>query len=136
MHVSVAAEIDLSLPLQTHKQIVEIRRIYQELKEVGDKHALRVRFSWCIFGLLCVWLALVVVCVFMAGFKTRGFVLSEKVLITFITSTTIDVIGVFGIAAKWIYPKPVQVDLPAESDTHNASSNDEESIDENADEES
>ena len=79
----------------------------QDYQEGKDKHGLRVSFSWWIFGLVVVWLALVASSVFLSGWKIGGFVLSDKVLITFITSTTVDVLGLFVLVAKWMYPHDV-----------------------------
>jgi len=103
-------DIDMGLPLETHQQQVEIRRIYHELKVIKDQHGLRVTFSWWIFGLVCIWLICVAVCVFLCGFKYHGFALTDKVLITFITSTTINVIGLFAVVAKWMFHPVKQVD--------------------------
>ena len=52
----------------------------------------------------CAWLVCVSVAVFFTGFSYKDFSLSGKVLIAFITSTTINVVGLFVVVAKWMFP--------------------------------
>jgi hypothetical protein len=96
--------VDLGLSLEAHKNQVEIGQLHQDLRETIEKHGLRVSFSRWIFGLVCSWLVCVAVCVFMSGFNAWGFKLPDTVLIAFITSTTLNVLGLFVVVAKWMYP--------------------------------
>jgi len=49
------------------------------------------------------WLGSVAVLLLMVGFHMWGFNLSDKVIIAYITSTTVSVLGLFHIAAKWLF---------------------------------
>ena len=58
-----------------------------------------------LFTLIVVWICSVIVITLFEGFHFRGFSLSEKVLITYITTTTASVFGLFYIGAKWLFGK-------------------------------
>ena len=91
---------DLSLSLDKHKSDL----LKQELKEAQDTHKLRLGYTGKIFWLVVAWLVCVLAAVLMSGFSVGGFSLSDKVIITFITSTTINVVGLFLVVAKWMFP--------------------------------
>ncbi len=97
-------EPDLSLDLAEHQLFYQVETLKQQLKEAQDTHKLRLGYAGRIFWLVCVWLACVAIAVFMSGFTFFGFSLSDNVLITFITSTTITVVGLFVVVAKWMFP--------------------------------
>lgn len=103
--------VDLGEDLGEQRSIYEIDTLKQQLVESKDNHQLRIGYANKIFCLVCVWLACVVISLLLTGFHTTfflwsgtGFLLSDKVLITFITTTTVNVIGIFIIVAKWMYP--------------------------------
>ena len=101
---SVVELPDLSLDLEAHKLEFQLECLEHELKELRDNHSLRLSYTGHIFKLVVAWLTCVVMCVVLAGFRLWGFQLSEKILIAFITSTTINVVGLFVLVAKWMYP--------------------------------
>ena len=74
--------------------------IIHEAKEIHD---LRVRYTDKIFYVVCGWLICVVVSVLLSGFQSWGFRLSDSVQIAFITSTTVNVVALFVVVAKWLY---------------------------------
>lgn len=82
----------------------EIERLKQQLQEAKDTHNLRLKYTGRIFVIGCIWLGLVASAVFMSGFSLLGFSLSGGVLIAFITSTTLNVVGLFIVVAKWMFP--------------------------------
>jgi len=96
---------DLSLDLNEHKLQCEVDALRQQITEASDTHQLRIAYANKIFWLVCIWLACVIGSILLAGFQTSGFVLTEKVLITFIASTTLNVLGLFAIVAKWMFPQ-------------------------------
>jgi hypothetical protein len=61
--------------------------------------------------LIVCWLVAAEGIVVLAGFSACGFALSEKVLIVLITSTTANVLGLFYVVAKWLYPSPSEKDI-------------------------
>ncbi len=104
---------DPTLPnLHADLEEFEVQFLKQQLRESRDTHDLRLRYTTCIFCLVCVWLTFVVTSVFLTGFKILGFSLSDKVLMTFITSTTISVLGLFVVVAHWLFPINNQKNKP------------------------
>lgn len=93
-------EPDLSLDLKEH----QIKSLQQELQEAQDTHKTRLKYVSRIFWLVCGWLVCVAFAVFFAGWSFKAFNLSDQVLIAFITSTTINVVGLFVVVAKWLFP--------------------------------
>ena len=95
---------DLGLDLEEHRLAFEIDCLQQDLQALKDTYGLRVSYTGRIFWLVVAWLACVVTCVVFSGFKFRSFQLSDNVLIAFITSTTVNVVGLFVLVAKWMFP--------------------------------
>jgi hypothetical protein len=93
-------EIESSL----EKLQIENDRLRQELKEAKDVHQLRKDYSGKLFSLIVVWLIFVLVYVGLAASTGGRFRLAESVLIAFITSTTVSVLGLFLLVAKWLFP--------------------------------
>lgn len=122
-----------------------------------EKHRFRKLFLWCLFGLTCFWLLVVIVFVTwnavspsvenreklmqlqiqvaasssptntLNGIVARTvtphfcsalFHLSDSVLIAFITSTTVAVLGLFLTAANWLYGKPLRKKISHPHDKH------------------
>jgi len=103
---------DLGLDLAEHKLQFEVQKLQHEvdslkqrLQESIDTHKLRLNYANKVFLLVLFWLLCVITSVFLAGIKPLGFVLSDNVLIAFITSTTLNVVGLFAIVAKWMFPQ-------------------------------
>jgi hypothetical protein len=101
--------------LTDYKQQYEIERLElglanlrSTLQNNTDQHNLRKIYSGLLFLLVVAWIGTVWAFV---GFQGLGFVpvlcwkfnLSDAVLIAFITSTTASVLGLFGIAAYWLF---------------------------------
>ena len=99
---------DLSLDLEEHKLEFQLTCLAEDLKQLQDTHGLRLDYTAHIFKLVCAWLACVVACVVLSGFGLWGFKLSDSVLIAFITSTTVNVVGLFVLVAKWMFPTGVR----------------------------
>ena len=95
---------DLSIDLEEHKLEFQLTCLEEDLKQLQDTHGLRLDYTAHIFKLVCAWLACVVACVILSGFGLGGFKLSDSVLIAFITSTTVNVVGLFVLVAKWMFP--------------------------------
>ncbi len=85
---------------------IELQELQKKYTEGHDLHDTRKEYAAKLFWLIVGWLSVVVMFVLLSGFHFYGFALSEKVLIAFITSTTVSVLGLFIVAAKWLFPSP------------------------------
>lgn len=95
---------DLSLSLEAYQLQFQLGCLNSQLGHLNDNHNLRLEYTGKIYWLVALWLAGVVTCIALSGFGAKGFKLSDNVLIAFITSTTINVVGLFVLVAKWMYP--------------------------------
>ena len=68
-----------------------------------DVYTFRKKGYSALFQLICGWLALVGVV--LLGVATRCLHLSDTVLVALLTTSTATVLGIFAIAAKWLFPK-------------------------------
>jgi hypothetical protein len=91
----------------------------QKRKHDNDIHGMRMSHTRLLLGLALVWIFVILAVVLLQGFgqwftplfegyKYLSFKLSDTVVIAFITSTTATVLGLYGIAAYWLYGKPKQ----------------------------
>jgi hypothetical protein len=83
-----------------------------------ERKTLREKYTPRLFGIITTWLGIVVLFVFLSALRFDyfnfnnpechiscvGFKLSDSVLIAFITSTTVSVLGLFLVVANWMYP--------------------------------
>jgi hypothetical protein len=69
-----------------------------EKKMLGE----RTKYAMCIFVLSATWLIFIAVIIVHSGLKTLKF--ADSVLIALITTTTINVLGLFYIVARWLFP--------------------------------
>ena len=89
--------------LQAERLELENERLRDENEQLKDVHELRKEYIPKLFWLTVGWLAFVVVIVWHVA-EDRDFYLSDNILIALITSTTVNVIGIFVIAARWLFP--------------------------------
>ncbi|MCX8519522.1 MAG: hypothetical protein ORN21_05260 [Methylophilaceae bacterium] len=94
---------DLSANLEQHKSRHELERAIQELEESKEIRKMRIAYASKIFWLILFWLIIVMSSVLLSGSHLRGFTLSDSVLIAFMTTTTVNVLGLFYIVAKWLF---------------------------------
>lgn len=97
----------------------EIDDLSQQLCERRDLHSIRTKHAWLLFGLTIGWVGVIWLVVLLQGFgqwflpfpapspdeKYLKFTLSNTVIVAFMTSTTATVLGLYGIAAYWLYGK-------------------------------
>jgi hypothetical protein len=102
---------DASIRLDDERKTLELDRLKLEntrlqnkLTEAEDLHHIRKRYTGRLFWLIVGWLFAVLFFVVCSGFRVFGFSLSDAVIISFITSTTVSVLGLFLVPAKWLYP--------------------------------
>jgi len=103
--------------IQLRTLTAKVDDLEQQLKERKQLHKLRKRHSSRLFGLTVAWVGLVWLVVLLQGFGQWftpilsrfdyiKFHLSDTVAVAFITSTTATVLGLYGIAAYWLFGKP------------------------------
>jgi len=95
---------DFENDLAEHRLQVEFDALKHQVQASVDTHKLRLSYARRLFWLVCSWLACVVIAVCFSGFHVWGFSLSDAVLIAFITTTTINIVGLFFVVAKWLFP--------------------------------
>lgn len=68
-------------------------------------HDTRKIYTSRLFWLIVAWPSVVVLFVALTATIKPYFNLSDSVLIAFITSTTVSVLGLFMLVAKWLFPQ-------------------------------
>ncbi len=89
-----------SKTLESEELKARIAKLNQDIK-------LRKKYSGKLYWLISIWLIAIFALLLLQGFlgRTDVFMLSDKVLITIIGGTTINVLGLFAIVANYIFPK-------------------------------
>ena len=64
---------------------------------------LKAKFSFRIFLLVIIWLAVVLLIIVFNGYGAWGFSLSDSVVITLIGSTTANILGLLVIVLKYVF---------------------------------
>jgi Flp pilus assembly protein TadB len=95
---------DPSESLESKKNIQELQhknsKNIQELQHKNSKHELAVGIYKKLFWSICVYIILVLL---LLAFNEHCFQLRDWVLITLLSTTTANILGVFYIASKWLY---------------------------------
>ena len=115
---------DLSKPYyQTKKEELAHRHSEESLRDYQETNTLRQKYAKNIYRLTYMWLIFIGSIVLLTGIgslsieveslnlelKLIEFNLSDNVLIAFITTTTINVIGIIYIVARWLFPNGIEV---------------------------
>lgn len=92
--------------LQIENQGLELQnlRLKDESLRLTELHDTRKQYIGKLFRLITAWLAIVILLVALSATLKNFFSLADSVLIAFITSTTVSVIALFVIVAKWLFP--------------------------------
>jgi len=92
--------------LQIENQGLELQnqRLKDENLRLTELHDTRKQYVGRLFWLITAWLAVVIGLVALTATLKNTFALADSVLIAFITSTTVSVIALFVIVAKWLFP--------------------------------
>lgn len=108
---------DTALETETLRQEqlrVELEKLRAELESFTQDVRQRRTFAPKLYVLTCVWLAAVIVVILMQGFSEgwhHFFRLSDPVLIALLGTTTVNVVGLFYVVAKYLFPeKPSNFD--------------------------
>ena len=97
---------------------IEIDWYRNNLIEAQSMFKERRRYALWLFWLSVIWLIVILAFLLFAAIKTMfgiDFELSDTVLVALITTTTINVLGLFYIVARWLFPSKIM--------THTSSTN-------------
>ena len=108
---------------QTKEEELAHRRSEETLRDYKETNTLRQKYAKNIYRLTYLWLIFIGFIVLLTGignlhikiewlgldFNLFEFNLSDNVLIAFITTTTINVIGIIYIVARWLFPNGIEV---------------------------
>lgn len=94
--------IDSDTPdVQIEYQRTAIEKLREEVQGLKQDREQRKVFSYSIFAFMCIYMAIAMLIVFLCGLGVM--LLSDGVLITLLTTTLADVIGVFIFVAKYLF---------------------------------
>lgn len=91
--------VDKALDNELKSEKIKTWRHYNETLRINSDE--RKKYAGYIFWLTCIWAFLIFLVVFLQGFG--GTNLSDKVVITLITSTTINFFGFFLLVTKYLF---------------------------------
>ncbi len=83
---------------------IKNKELAYKLEQLRKLDTTRDSYIPRLFWLIVSWLVTVVVFIALAATLGERFNLSDNVLIAFITSTTVSVLGLFVIVARWLFP--------------------------------
>lgn len=86
------------------KRDLDLERAEEELESAKQDRTERKRYASLIFGLICAWLVMLFAVLFFQGLAAFGFQLQDSVLLALIGGTTANVLGIFVIVAKYLFP--------------------------------
>lgn len=89
--------------LQVEFLRTKIDRLKEENYGLTQDRKQRKSFSYWIFGFMCAYMVASLTLVFLCGFKIAN--LPDKVLITLLTTSLVEVIGTFNIVTKYLFPR-------------------------------
>ncbi|MCE9552029.1 MAG: hypothetical protein K8T91_01450 [Planctomycetes bacterium] len=84
---------------------IEIQRKSLEVKSMSQDIDERKKYATMIFYLVCFWLLLVLLIVVYSGWDAYRVHVADSVLIALITGVSVNVIALFAIVAKYLFPK-------------------------------
>ncbi len=96
---------------EERKNSHQLEQDNQRLQQEADVHNLRIKTFNKLFWLIVSWLVVSTIVLLLSGTTIYAeswkvsFGLSDKVIITLLGATTFNVLGIFAIAAKWLFPK-------------------------------
>jgi hypothetical protein len=94
---------------------IELDWYRNNLIEAQSMFKERRRYALWLFGLSVIWLIVILAFLLFAAIKSMfgiDFALSDTVLVALITTTTINVLGLFYIVARWLFPSKILMQTP------------------------
>lgn len=108
--------LDDSLENKLKIEDLKTKRSYNETLQQNNKE--RKKYAKHIFTLTCLWAILIFVILFFQGFKLTS--LSDTVLVTLITSTTLNFFGFFLLVIKYLFNTETKKTDPPKKRTRNS----------------
>ncbi len=114
---------DTSLETQTLERDqlrVDIEKLRAELDSFKQDIRQRKTFAPKLYALTCLWLVLVIAIVLLQGFsdgRYHFFHLADGVLIALLGTTTVNVVGLFYVVAKYLFPDKSRFEFRAPDGT-------------------
>lgn len=87
--------------LQAREQIIKEKD--EAIRQHKEEHELRKLFLHLVFWFVVIFVIVIMTCLVLC--TTGIFHLTEKVQMTLLGTTTIDIVGLLYIAFKWLFPK-------------------------------
>ncbi|HBB95390.1 MAG TPA: hypothetical protein DC054_08355 [Blastocatellia bacterium] len=91
--------------VQEARDAAEIEKLGEVTRQTRRVNVARLIILGSLFFLIVLWIVSVILITVAQGFQWRRFMLGDAVMITYITTTTASVFGLFHIAAKWLFSK-------------------------------
>lgn len=98
--LSVDAE---ELNLSSSEDAIRRASMFEDYTSKKQDREQRKYFSTWIFGVVCAYLLIVLVLLYLTGFSLTR--LSDTVLVALLTTTTVNVIGLLVIVARYLFPR-------------------------------
>jgi len=99
LSIEEGSHADKELDRELKAEQIKTWRHYNETLSVNSEE--RKKYAGYIFKLTCIWALLIFLLIFLQGFNVTH--LSDKVVITLITSTTINFFGFFLLVTKYLF---------------------------------
>jgi phosphoglycerol transferase MdoB-like AlkP superfamily enzyme len=101
---------ELPKPTSRVRKLTELEEEFYKAHTVGLQQdiAERKKYAHLIYWLTVAWLIGLAVIVLLHGWRTfTYFDISERIILALITSATIEVVGLFVIVAKYLFPSAI-----------------------------
>lgn len=85
--------------------ILQLMLTTEEIKDMRQNREERKAYASHIYIMLCIYLGVIFILLLFSGFNWWGFYLSEKIVLSLIGTTLINVLGIFIIVVNYLFPK-------------------------------
>jgi hypothetical protein len=87
------------------KRQIDFEQRIQKIDHAEQKHTFQTRYVSRIYWMISVWLAGVVGFLLHSGYQYNSFYIPEIVQVSLVTTGSANVLGLFWVVGKWLYPK-------------------------------
>lgn len=89
-------ELNDSMALEKHEQ---------DMSERKDDQNMRKNYANDVFRFLMIWTAFIFLLLLLDGWHLLGFTLSDNLIITVMTGVFVNILGLFVVVMKYLFPK-------------------------------